>query len=448
MAPVRLALWLAVLVVVASVAVHSGAGVWREASSFDLPQAVDALPIYLSSTVARRGGDPTRTEDLSLAFQALHMQVQPGVFSTLYPASAGVLLEPLTRRPWAEFVPIWRAILLGAAVVAGLAAGLAGVARAAPGDGPGPRGGIGDLARPALAAALGAAYVLGFPHLGEGVGVGQMNILIAAGFALTMWATRLGHYSVAAVVATLGAAVKLVPAIALWPLLCGRRWRAVGVAVVSVLAIVAWTAMFVPVGAFLQGVLTTVASKGSITPDWLGRSPAVPPVWVIGHLRHVALGLATVLLAGGCAAAAEAPARPAVLTLGVALGAAWVGADAAGFLLLYAPLYASAAVVLLTWPLDPDAPRWSWLVAPLALTPWGFDALAFAVPEARMTLAGVVVWLGLAVRLLHAARAARSTRFLAAAAVVLLGLWAAWTARPLPPLPPLRPGEHPAARYE
>lgn len=433
-------LTLLVAVAMALLAARAGAAVWRDAQGFDLPQAVDALPVYLSSAVVRAGGDPTRRADLVRAFQDLHMQVEPGVFSNLYPASTGVMLETLTHRPWARFVPLWRAVLFGAAVVAGVAAGLAGV-------GWGPAGWRG-ASRPVAAAALGAAYVLSFPHLGEGIGVGQMNILIAAGFALTMWATRSRLYGLAAVVATLGAGLKLVPAIALWPLLCGRRWRAVGLAVVTALAIVAWTTVFVPIDTFLHGIAATLASKSVITPDWLGRTPSILPVRILGTLRHGLLGGTTLLLAGGCAALADERARPRVLTLGVALGAAWVGADAAGFLLLYAPLYASAAVLLLTWPLDDDAPRWSWLVAPLALTPWVFAGLSFAVPEARLTLAGECVWLGLAVRLVHATRGDPRVRYVATVTALVLVLSAAWQARPLPPLPPLGPGQPVAPRYE
>lgn len=402
----------------AAAAVPLGVRMWARADAYHLPQSIDALPIFLSGAVVRAHGDPTSRAALEQANRDQRLQLQPAAFSTLYPATMGVLLGPLVDRPWVEFVPIWRRLLFGGALLSGLAAGAASArGRAAP-----------------IAAAAGVLLALVFPSTAECVGIGQVNLLIGALLGLCLLAASRGWHPVAAVIAVVGAGIKLVPAIALWPLITARRWSALFVVVLATGSLLAWTAAHVPLPTILSGVIATIRSKASITPDWLGRTPSAPLVAVLGELRHYPLGAVTLVLGGGCAALSRRD--PRALAAAMALGVAWIGADAAGFLVLYATLYLPALVWLATWPLDRGAPGWAWLLAPIGLAPLAFAGAEFAAPEARAALAGELVWFGVALRLVwQAGPRRRPVRLLAAVSVVFLLAAAAWLARPLPPLP-------------
>lgn len=353
----------------------------------------------------------------------------PALFSNLYPATAGVMALPLAGQPWERFVPLWRRMLLAGALVAGAAGGLASArGRWAP-----------------LAGAAGAWMAVAlFPVTRECVVLGQVNLLIGAILGLCMACAARGWTAPAAVLAVAGAGVKLVPCIALWPLAAARRWKALIAAGVAGSILIGVTWAFVPLPRLAAGVLATLRFQASIMPDWLGAHPAGPRILELGSLRHGPMALWTVALAGLCAATAGR--SPAVIAAAMALGAAWLGADAAAFHVLYAPLYLPAVAFLALWPLEPHAPAWSWGLAPLAAAPmvlYGSNALTPV--EARMVIAGEILWLGVAARMVW--EAGLSRRWWAGIAAGLMVTFAvtAWMAhRPLPPLPPgARPLNHP-----
>lgn len=424
--PSRRRLWgLRALALAAAVAAGAQAVQVRHAGAVEATRAADALPLYLSAAVVRDGGDPTDPAALRAAHAARGMQVEVPLFSTLYPASAGVLLQPLAVRPWATFVPPWRDLLLGGVLLAGAAAGLAAArGPAAP-----------------LAAGLGAWIAVGtFPFVGEGLRLGQVNLAVAGAFAVAMAAASRGWMGAAGAAATLGAAVKLVPAAALWPLLAGRHVRGLVVAGVVGAAALALTFAYVPPARAIAGVLATLEFQAGVTPDWLARPGAPAWVRVLGALRHTPLAAWTVALAGVVGWLGRSPAAAAG---GIALAAAWLGADAAGFHVLYAPLYLPALVYAALWPLDARAPRFAWLLVPVAASPWLLAAWsAPGIPvEARLVLAGLIAWAAVAVRLVAEAPPLPRAARLALLVVGLGGALAA--ARILLPPPPPPPGSPP-----
>ncbi|MDP6934715.1 MAG: hypothetical protein QGG40_17475, partial [Myxococcota bacterium] len=155
----------------------------QEAMALPANRASDALPIYLSSAAVIDGGDPTTQEGLQAAYDARKLQVRAETFSNLYPASAGVLLQPLALGSWEQFVVLWRGLLLLGVMVGGAAGAAAGV------RGPGTP----------LAAALGAwLAVTGFPVTGEGIALGQANLLMAGAMGLVILAFSRGCAGVGA----------------------------------------------------------------------------------------------------------------------------------------------------------------------------------------------------------------------------------------------------------
>ncbi len=364
-------------------------------------RASDALPLYLSGGAVAAGLDPTLEQSLARVYDERDLSVGAATFSTLYPATTGVLLRPLAALDWASFTTMWRWILLAA--VAGFGVAAAGLA-------------TGDRwSRAAWGGAV-AAAIAWHPVTAECVRLGQINMVLGALCALAMAAVggsfswgggraprnapppwRWGPSLLAGALLGLGGALKLVPAALLLPLLAARRWRpAVGVAAVGLTAL-ALALTVTPLPQLVDAVLGTLRFQASIDPDWLvGKDPA--PAWMraFGWIRHEPLQWVTL----GAALLVPA-ARPSTRTAlaGMALLTAWLGADAAGFHVLYAPLAYPVLVLLVGRP----ALFGALVAAFYALAQWP----ASIGPEPRMVLFGFVAWGAAALTLARAAAVVR-----------------------------------------
>lgn len=397
------------------------------ASAWSPAAAADALPLYLTTVVVSQGGDPTDPAALEAAHASLGLSARALLYSVLYPASLPALLQPWADLGWAEFLARFRVLAL-ATWWAGLS--LAGAGGAGPG-------------RRTLGAGLGAAFaVLGQPLLVTALGLGQANLLVAGLLGGAIGALAWRAEGLAAGLAVLGGAVKLVPALALWPLVAGRRWRALAVALAVGLLVVAWTFVQVSPSVAVQGVWRTIAFQGGIAPGWAAVVHDYPRVLVMlaAGGRHGPAGWFTLALTGVLAASRP---RGTVLASATAVGAAWLGADAAGVGVFYATLATPAAVWLLVAPLDRRRPAWTWLLAPLA---GAFLALRVAelgsvYAELHMLVAGFVVWGGCVVLLLVEAwpwvrRWGRAAVSLVGLAGLGVALWRAVMLGWIHPLPP------------
>ena len=433
--------WL-LFAVFALLAIRSTRMVWIDAGARPARQASDALPLYLAGAAVHEGFDPTTQEGLEAAFAARKVVARAATFSNLYPASAGVLVGPITRGSWDEFVRAWRALLLAGGLLAGIAGGLAGArGRYAP-----------------AAAAVGAWLAVGaFPVTAECIGLGQANLLVGGLMGLCMLGLSRGWFGLAGLAALAGAGLKLVPGVGILPLLLGRKWRGLLWTTLAGLLLFAVTAMAVPPERMITALRATLQFQGNISPDWLNRIDT--PDWLVflGDWRHRGTGLLTLLYVGflllglgpplpgpiGRLLGATGPFDEARFRAGaagaIALCAAWLGADAAAFHVLYAPLYIPAFAWLLTWPLDREAPRAAWLVLPLAALPaWlTLHPLGPLEDTARLVVAGLVIW---GVALIRLALLSPPLPRLAWALLgVAAGFGAAWgdvrNERPLGPAP-------------
>lgn len=382
----RLALPPLLTICVLLLALGAGRRVWTSVAAVDPIRSSDALPVYLSAAAIHDGLDPTIQASLKQAYETREMGVRAAIYSNLYPASTGVLFGPLAHGSWTWFVTMWRWLLLAGAIAAGAFGGLAAVrGPAAP-----------------LAAALGIWMAMAaFPVTDECIALGQVNVLVAGLMAVAAYALSRSRDGLAGVAAVLGMAVKLVPALCVWPLLAARRWRGVALAVAAGVVVVGLVGAQVPLDRALLGVLGTLEFQSSLTPTWMGLNPSPPWMLFLGAARHLPLGVFTVLVVG--VAAHLAPASGEARAAGAALAAAWIGADAAAFHVLYAPLYIPAWVYATVWAFDEDAPPWAALTLPLAVAPaalYQADGLGVAI-EARMVIVGLLVWAGVLLRLAH-----------------------------------------------
>jgi hypothetical protein len=354
-------------------------------------QAADALPVYLGIATARRGGNPTRAPDLAGAYEAERLQVPASHFSTLYPASTPTLLRPLAPRGWERFVGGWRSVLLASAVVAGVA----GAASGAP------------LRRAWIAAPIGAAAATAlFPVVEEAVRLGQMNVLLAALAGLAQLALSVGGAAAASVLLVVGGGLKLVPALALWPVLLGGRRAACVAAVAAGGGVLLATSQVVPLADAARAVAETMRFESAA-----GARPGLAvdpssPVWAITlvRARHVPLGMLTAVVTGVAAwRAAERPeARAEVLPGAVALVFCWLAADASGQHALYLPLLLASLAWAVVWPLAPQAPSAAWL-APLLVVPFAYPHAGGWPPERVGLLGAFATWCVIAGRVLRAA---------------------------------------------
>ncbi len=333
-------------------------------------RASDALPLYLSAAAVEARLDPTLQSSLATVYDQRGMEVGAATFSTLYPATAGWLLRPYADLSWEDFTRAWRWTMLFSLGSFPLAAGwLAG----------------GDRYRRMVWGGAMGCILAYHPVASECVRLGQVNMLLAAFCATAMATTLRGPAWAGGIGLAVGGLLKLVPGALVLPLLATRRVAPVLVTGVLGLLGLGLCATVVPLDRILTGIRETLRFQGSIDPDWLvGKDPA--PEWMrwLGFVRHTPLQWITLGIAGVVPAL-----RPSAQTSvgGMALICAWLGADAAGFHVLYIPL---------AWP----ALLWVAVGRPVqtGILTGIFFALALLEPEglgpeARMVLFGLILWL-------------------------------------------------------
>lgn len=410
---------------------------WRTAATWGPSSVSDALPLFLGARAVNQGLDPTDPGVLQQIYASLGIQVSMAKFSTLYPASTSVLLAPLGGHTWPNFLADWRALIL-CVLVLGTAVAGAGALRGW---------------RALLGAGIGVwVAVAAFPTTGHALGLGQANLLIVGLFGVALAGLAWDRGGVTGLAAVLGAGIKLVPAIAVLPLLLARRWRALAWTAGAALLLLGLTWALVPLDRIFEDLARTIAFQRGVEAPWV-RNPATPE-WIrfLGQLRRPSLGLLSLVLAGGAAWRYRHTPQDRVRVLPPALGLliAALAVDSTAVGEFYATLTIPAMVLLATWPLSPDAPRWSWALVPLVAGP----ALCLGMtlggiePHPRLMLGGMLVWAGLGVRLLHAVWPLRRRTWLVLAGLGLLALVQAWVWAFRPPymgprtLPPMAPGGH------
>ncbi len=366
------------------------AGTWPANNS------ADALPLYLAVQTLRGGGDPTDARAMAATYAAEHMGVPADRFSTLYPASTAVLLAPFVEPGWGAFVRRWHVVLLGASLLAGALGAMSGVA---------PR-------RWLLAAAVGAwATTVALPLTLTGARLGQINPVLAAGAGLAQLLAALGWGGVAVATLVLGAGIKLVPLFATWPWVLARSWRALAVGAITGILVVGATFLQLAPERVIAGLRATLAFQAATAPLVMAGLPPNGPEWmtVVLNGRHHPLALLTVGIVG--LAAWRGRARRPVYVGGVALVFAWLGADAAAQHELYLLLSLASLAWAAIWPLAPAAPWWGGLATlvvgtGLTLLPGAWTPSLGGAwpkppsPEFGAVVAGELIWLATAVRLL------------------------------------------------
>lgn len=350
-------------------------------------RASDALPLYLSAAAVAEGMDPTQETSLARVYDDRDLSVGAATFSTLYPATTGAVLAPLAALSWAGFTELWRWTLLGAVALFGVAA-----AAMYPGD----------RAGRALRGGLVVAVLAWHPVTAECVRLGQVNLVLGALCATAMAgvagigtsnAARWFGSIVTGALLGLGGALKLVPGALLLPVLATRRWRPlVGAALIGLPALALALRVTAP-EQLVSAIRGTLRFQASIDPDWLvGQKQAPGWMRVLGFIRHeplqwISLGFAAIV-------PAARPSRDTAVA-GMALLCAWLGADAAGFHVLYAPL-AYPVLVLLSRDLRAFF-AFSAVFGLLAAWPSGLG------PEPRMVLFGLCAWVAAVAALLRSA---------------------------------------------
>ncbi len=418
-------------------AAHAASRVWAGAAAWEPSEVSDALPLFLGARAVNQGLDPTDPSILQQVYDALDLHVSMALFSTLYPASTAVMLAPLGAQTWPDFLADWRAIILVVLVVGAAAAG-AGRLRGW---------------RALLGAGIGGWVALtAFPTTSDALGLGQANLVIVGLLGLAIAGLARDQGGLAGAAAIVGAGIKLVPAIAIWPLLLARRWRALAWTAGAAAVILGLTWALVPLDRILEDLARTVAFQRGVEAPWV-RNPATPE-WLrfLGQLRRPSLGLLSLGIAGWAAHRSRhtAQARTRVLPPALGLLIAAIAVDATAVGEFYATLYIPPMILLATWPLAPEAPRWSWGLVGLVAGPAVCLSLSLGGVEAhpKLMLGGMLVWAGVALMLLHAARPLRRRVLLTLAVLGFLALAQAWIWAFRPPymgprsMPPMAPGGH------
>jgi hypothetical protein len=343
-------------------------------------RASDALPLYLYGAAATEGLDPTQQASLARVYDERGMSVGAATFSTLYPATAGALMRPFGGLTWEAFTPIWRSILLIALATYGLSA-----AWLATGD---------RWTRAAWGGAT-VALLAWHPVSAECVRLGQVNMVLGALCAAAIAASVRDRGGLAGGLLAVGALVKLVPGALVIPLVAERRWRAaVAAAGIGALGL-ALTLPLAGIPRIAAAIGETMRFQSSIDPDWLvGRERAPEWMRILGFLRHS--GLQGVTLGAALLVPALRPSR-ATSAGAMALVCAWLGADAAGFHVLYTPLAYPAVL----WVATGRPVRF----AAIGALFFGLSHLPGIAAEPRMVLFGLCAWAFAAVSLLEAAAA-------------------------------------------
>ena len=395
-------------------------GQWTRCALEARENAVDAEPLYLQGVALREGADPTNAADLAeIKARVGSHALRANVVSTLYPPSMAPAMALLVGSGWEVFLARWRGIVLAGLLIGSAAAGWGGArGRNAP-----------------VAAALGAVVAVTlFPLTGHALVLGQANLLIVGLLGVATWAAALDWAGAAAAAAAIGVAVKLVPGIALWPLLAGRRWRALAVAGAVGVGVVAITLANIPASRMVASVVETVRFQQGVTPAWLPLVPG-PLLPFLGMFRFAPLGFVTLVVTAVCAhATRDREQGPGVLAGSMALLTAWLGAAASAVGVFYGLLLLPALIRLVVWPLRERAPRWSWAFVVMALLPrlvvTADDGVVLA--SFQMFMVGLGVWFVSAVQVIHSAwprLGRRELVVMGAAAVLAIGFVATVIAR-------------------
>jgi hypothetical protein len=418
------AAWLVAALGVAWAAVGKIRGAWAYAVDSNQASASDSLPLFLGAKAVHGGLDPTDQAVLQAVYSDADMQVTKAIFSVLYPPSFHVMLQPLAGLSHYGFLYYWRLILLGG-LVAGLAvAGTAGVK--------------GRRLPLAMALSVLGAFAL-FPlFVGVQLGLGQPNLLIVGLFGLAMGCVARGLPAWAGAFAVVGAGIKLVPAIILWPLLWAKRWRPVAIAAALGLGLAALTMAHVPFDRIVDNLASTWAFQKTVEPHWL-HDPSLP-TWgrFIGFLRRPSLLILSLVLIAWAVWSnrRDDGRRGEASAVGMALLATALAADSTGVGAYYATMAMPGMVAVLTWPLAERSSRGAWLAWPavlsiVALTDGG---LIYSTPdvEVRLVLACTIIWIAVAARLISLARPwPRKARLVGLGLVLLAFAYASlWTWRP------------------
>lgn len=420
-----------------SVAGWSAWGDWT-ATQRDAPHdAADAVPLYLQGLALREGGDPTNAATLAeIKSRPQRWELHADVVSTLYPPSMAPPMAMLVGSDFEVFLLRWRGIVLAALILGSAAAGWAGASGR----------------NAAVGAGIGAVTAVTlFPLTGHALELGQANLLIAGLLGAATWAAARDRVGGAAGLAALGVAIKLVPGIALWPLLAARRWRGLAGAAAVGAVVLAITLTSIPAARVVANVMETVRFQQGVTPAWLSMYPG-PILPFLGVFRFSPLGFISLVLTGVCAHATRGrPEGPAVLASGMGLLAAWLGAAASAVGVFYGLFILPALIRLVVWPLADHAPRWTWAFVPFAVAPMllvtADDGVLLA--SFQMFLVGLLVWVGCAAQLLHIASPGlgrAEKRAMALAVVLAVGGSAIMVAQaPRFPVGPPGSGNVPAA---
>ena len=390
------AAWLVAALGVAWAAVGRVRGAWSYAVDSNQASASDSLPLFLGAKAVRSGLDPPDPDVLQSVYTAADMQVTKAIFSVLYPPSFHVMLQPLAGLSHYGFLFYWRLILLGGLVVGLGLAGTAGVK--------------GRRIPLAMSLSVLGAFAL-FPlFVDVQLGLGQPNLLIVGLFGLAMGCVARGLPAWAAAVAVVGAGIKLVPAVILWPLFWAKRWRPVAIAAGLGIGLAVLTMVHVPFERILDNLASTWAFQKTVEPHWL-HDPSLP-TWgrFIGFLRRPSLLVLSLVLTLWTVWVNRAhdERRGEASAMGMALLSTALAADSTGVGAYYATMAMPGMVAVLTWPLAERCSRAAWVMWPAVFSiVWLTDGgLIYSTPnvEVRLVLACTIIWAAVAVRLVSLAR--------------------------------------------
>ncbi|MGB0640720.1 MAG: glycosyltransferase family 87 protein [Myxococcota bacterium] len=387
----QIAVWWAAAVAVGWSAIQQIRSTWAYGAAADPASSSDALPLFLGARAVRLGYDPTNPSDLQYLYEYSGMNVSKALFSVLYPASFHVMLQPLSDMSWFTFMHYWRQVLLVGLVMGVALAGTVGVERT----------------RAPFAAALSvwASFVL-FPLFASvQLGLGQPNLLIVGLFGMAMAFAARGWAVGAGAVAVIGAGVKLVPAVALWPLFWTRRWRSLGVIAGLGGLLAGITLVHVPLDRVLDNLQATFEFQRSVEPHWLYDQRLPDWASIAGFLRRPSLAIMSFALSAWAVwrLRGDKLRQGEAVAVSIALLSTALAADSCGVGAYYATMAIPGMVAVLTWPLAVGASRISWLVLPtvLGVVALTDDGLIYNTPnvEPRLVVACIGLWAATAIRL-------------------------------------------------